>query len=113
EPDVEVLITPDDAAAGRDTQLETAVELAMDELDKQPRPALPEVTAGPVKSAARCLPALGRPSTMAQVPDDRRSRPAANAPDLGAHRHVLRRGYRADRRRHLQAAGDGPADRAP
>jgi tricorn protease len=33
EPDVEVLITPDDAAAGRDTQLETAVQLAMDEVD--------------------------------------------------------------------------------
>jgi len=50
DPDVEVLITPDEAAAGRDTQLETAVQLAMDALDKQPRPALPEVTAGPVKS---------------------------------------------------------------
>jgi tricorn protease len=49
-PDVEVPITPDDAAAGRDTQLETAVQLAMDALDKQPRPALPEVAAGPDKS---------------------------------------------------------------
>jgi hypothetical protein len=37
-------------AVGRDTQLEMAVQLAMHALDKQPRPALPEVTAGPVKS---------------------------------------------------------------
>jgi tricorn protease len=50
DPDVEVLITPDDAAAGRDTQLETAVQLALDALDKQPPPPPPEVTTGPVKS---------------------------------------------------------------
>ena len=61
DPDVEVLITPDDAAAGRDTQLETAVQLAMDELDKQPRPALPEVTAGPVKSRRPLPPRPGAP----------------------------------------------------
>jgi tricorn protease len=61
EQDVEVLITPDDAAAGRDTQLETAVQLAMDELDKQPRPALPEVTAGPVKSRRPLPPRPGAP----------------------------------------------------
>ena len=50
DPDVEVLITPDDAAAGRDPQLVTAVRLALDALDQQPAPALPEVSAGPVKS---------------------------------------------------------------
>ena len=61
DPDVEVLITPDDAAAGRDTQLETAVQLALDELDKQPRPALPEVTAGPVKSRRPLPPRPGAP----------------------------------------------------
>jgi tricorn protease len=61
DPDVEVLITPDDAAAGRDTQLETAVQLAMDELDKQPRPVLPEVTAGPVKSRRPLPPRPGAP----------------------------------------------------
>ena len=55
DPDVEVLITPDDAAAGRDPQLETAVQLALDALDKQPPPALPEVATGPVK-ARRPLP---------------------------------------------------------
>jgi tricorn protease len=56
DPDVEVLITPNDAAAGRDPQLETAVRLALDALDKQPPSALPEVTTGPVKSR-RPLPA--------------------------------------------------------
>jgi len=50
DPDVEVLITPDDGAAGRDTQLETAVQLAIEALDKHPLPALPQVAAGPVKS---------------------------------------------------------------
>ena len=38
DPDVEVRITPDEAAAGRDPQLETAVRLALDALDKQPSP---------------------------------------------------------------------------
>ena len=61
DPDVEVLITPDEAAAGRDTQLEMAVQLAMDALDKQPRPALPEVTAGPVKSRRPLPPRPGAP----------------------------------------------------
>ena len=51
DPDVEVRITPDDAAAGRDTQLETAVQLALDALDKQPPPAPPEAATGPVKPA--------------------------------------------------------------
>ena len=50
DPDVEVLITPDDAAAGRDPQLETAIQLALDALDKQWAPAPPEVATGPVKS---------------------------------------------------------------
>jgi tricorn protease len=36
EPDVEVLISPDDWAAGRDPQLETAVRLALEALEKQP-----------------------------------------------------------------------------
>jgi tricorn protease len=36
EPDVEVLISPDDWAAGRDPQLETAIRLAMEALEKQP-----------------------------------------------------------------------------
>jgi tricorn protease len=40
DPDVEVLITPEDWAAGRDTQLETAVRLATDALAATP-PAAP------------------------------------------------------------------------
>ena len=50
DPDVEVLISPDDWAAGRDPQLETAIQLATDALDKQPPPAPPAITSGPVKS---------------------------------------------------------------
>ena len=81
DPDVEVLITPDDAAAGRDPQLETAVRLALDALDQQPPPPLPEVATGPVK-ARRPLPPRqsrqSRPPRPASVglgashrPDDR------------------------------------------
>jgi tricorn protease len=55
DPDTEVLITPDDAAAGRDTQLESAVQLALEALDKQPPLAPPEVSTGPAK-ARRPLP---------------------------------------------------------
>jgi tricorn protease len=63
DPDVEVLITPDDAAAGRDTQLETAVQLAKEALDKQPRPPPPHVAAGPVKSRRPLPPRPGGPVT--------------------------------------------------
>src|ERR1700760_1790460 len=43
DPDIEVLITPDDWAAGRDPQLDTAVRLALEALEKQP----PKVPADP------------------------------------------------------------------
>ncbi len=52
DPDVEVLITPDDWAAGRDPQLETAVHFALEALEKQ----LPSVP--PDRSTA---PSKGRP----------------------------------------------------
>jgi len=55
DPDVEVLNTPDDWAAGRDPQLETAVELALKALDKQTPAAPPDPSTGPVK-ARRPLP---------------------------------------------------------
>jgi tricorn protease len=55
DPDVEVLNTPDDLAAGRDPQLETAVQLALEALDKQPARTPPDMTSGPVK-ARRPLP---------------------------------------------------------
>jgi tricorn protease len=43
DPDVEVLITPDDWAAGRDTQLETAVRLAAEALAARPAAAPPSL----------------------------------------------------------------------
>ncbi len=64
DPDVEVLITPDDAAAGRDPQLETAVRLALDALDKQPSPLPPKVATGPVKSRRPLPPRESRPGTV-------------------------------------------------
>ena len=49
DPDVEVVNTPDDWAAGRDPQLETAVQLALEALDKQ-TPSVPaDPSTGPVK----------------------------------------------------------------
>jgi tricorn protease len=60
DPDVEVQITPDDAAAGRDPQLETAVRIALDALDKQPPPAPPDPSAGPVKARPALPPRPGR-----------------------------------------------------
>ena len=50
DPDAEVLTTPDDAAAGRDTQLETAVQVALEAMDKRPPPVPPDISAGPVKA---------------------------------------------------------------
>ena len=67
DPDVEVLITPDDAAAGRDPQLETAVRLALDALDSQPPPAPPEVATGPVKSRRPLPPRPSRQSRPGSV----------------------------------------------
>ena len=64
DPDVEVLITPNDAAAGRDPQLETAVQLALDALDKQPSPVPPKVATGPVKSRRPLPPRESRPGTV-------------------------------------------------
>jgi tricorn protease len=64
DPDVEVLITPNDAAADRDPQLETAVQLALDALDKQPPPAPPEVATGPVKSRRPLSPRPAQPGSV-------------------------------------------------
>jgi len=50
DPDVEVLNTPDDWAAGRDPQLETAVQLALEAPDKQPSPVAPDASTGPAKA---------------------------------------------------------------
>jgi tricorn protease len=62
DPDVEVLISPDDWAAGRDPQLQTAVQLALDALAKQPPPVPPDTATGPVKSRRPLPPRDSRPA---------------------------------------------------
>jgi tricorn protease len=47
DPDVEVLITPEDWAAGRDPQLETAVRLALDALTTRPAAVPPTLADRP------------------------------------------------------------------
>jgi tricorn protease len=54
DPDTHVLISPDDWAAGRDPQLETAVRLALEALEKQP----PSVPPDPSTAPSRARPAL-------------------------------------------------------
>jgi tricorn protease len=49
DPEVEVLITPDDWAAGRDPQLEVAVDRALAMLAENPPQPLPDPATGPVK----------------------------------------------------------------
>ena len=49
DPDVEVLITPDDSAAGRDPQLEAAVDTALAALASRPAPVMPDLATGPDK----------------------------------------------------------------
>jgi tricorn protease len=50
DPDVEVDITPDDWAQGRDPQLETAVRLAIEALEKHPATTPPDPRTGPRKT---------------------------------------------------------------
>jgi tricorn protease len=50
DPDVEVWITPDDWAAGRDPQLEIAVRLALEALDKRPAAVPPDPSTAPRKT---------------------------------------------------------------
>jgi tricorn protease len=59
DPDVEVLISPDDWAAGRDPQLETAVRLALEALEKQPPAAPPGPSVGYPDKARPPLPPRG------------------------------------------------------
>jgi tricorn protease len=54
DPDVDVLITPDDWVAGRDPQLETAVRLVLEALEKQPA----KVPADPATGPSKVRPAL-------------------------------------------------------
>ena len=50
DPDLEVLIAPDDWIAGHDPQLETAVRLALEALEKQPPSVPPDPATGPSKA---------------------------------------------------------------
>src|SRR5580700_4114277 len=59
EPDVEVLISPDDWAAGRDPQLETAVRLALEALEKQPAVTPPGPSVSHPNKARPPLPPRG------------------------------------------------------
>jgi tricorn protease len=70
DPDVEVLISPDDWAAGRDPQLETAVRFALEALEKQPPAVPPDPSTGPAKA---------RPPLPARIP-----RPSRGPRDQGA-----------------------------
>jgi tricorn protease len=49
DPEVEILITPDDWAAGRDPQLEVAVDRALALLAERPPALTPDVATGPIK----------------------------------------------------------------
>ena len=68
DPDVEVLITPDDWAVGRDPQLETAVRLALEALEKQP----PKVPADPATGPSKVRPPL--PPREGRAPREPRGR---------------------------------------
>jgi tricorn protease len=50
DPDVEVLISPDDWAAARDPQLETAVTMAMEALAERPSASPPDYSARPSRA---------------------------------------------------------------
>jgi tricorn protease len=60
DPDVEVLISPDDWAAGRDPQLETAVRLALEALEKRAPAVPPDTSTGPVKARPPLPPRIVR-----------------------------------------------------
>jgi tricorn protease len=49
DPDVEVIMSPDDWAAERDTQLETAIRLALEALQQRPAIRPPDVRTRPSK----------------------------------------------------------------
>jgi tricorn protease len=59
DPDVEVLMTPADWAAGRDTQLETAVRLALAALEERPAARPPDVTTRPSRRRPPLPPRAG------------------------------------------------------
>ena len=68
DPDVEVLISPEDWAEGRDVQLETAVRLAMEALEARPAATAagrlhpPSKQRPPLPPRPRGSPSAARPS---------------------------------------------------
>jgi tricorn protease len=60
DPDVEVLISPDDWAAGRDTQLETAVSMALTALEQRPAASPPSTSGRPSRVRPPLPPRPGR-----------------------------------------------------
>ena len=56
DPDVEVVITPEDWAAGRDPQLDTAVRLGLDALQTRPAARPPDTSAPPSRRRPPLLP---------------------------------------------------------
>ncbi|HUA41215.1 MAG TPA: S41 family peptidase [Streptosporangiaceae bacterium] len=63
DPDVEILMSPADWAADRDTQLETAVRLALAALEERPAARPPDVTTRPSRRRPPLPPRAGRPTT--------------------------------------------------
>jgi tricorn protease len=61
-PDLEVLITPDEWAVGRDPQLEVAVDRALTTLAERPPARVPDLTSAPIKRRPP-LPPRGQAST--------------------------------------------------
>jgi tricorn protease len=59
DPDVEVIMTPADWAAGRDTQLETAVSLALEALEQRPAVRPPDRATRPSKRRPTLPPRAG------------------------------------------------------
>jgi tricorn protease len=62
DPDVEVLIAPEDWVAGRDPQLETAVRLALEALEKQAPTMPPDPSTGPDKARPPLPPRAPHPA---------------------------------------------------
>ena len=59
DPDTEVLISPDDWAAGRDPQLETATRLAMEQLEARPAAQPPDYSGRPSRARPPLPPRVG------------------------------------------------------
>ena len=80
DPDVEVIMSPDDWAAGRDTQLETAVSLALDALRAAARGAAARHARQAVKAPAAAAAESLDSTLAAAIPADRGHLPLERSP---------------------------------